>query len=191
MDLRRASRADGDRKGGQTLIGFPALIDKGTHVEIEVFDEPEVARDKHRAGLRRLLALQIREALKFLESNVPDLHEDVGALPAARQRGGAARADRRSRDRARLPRRTAAERRSAVRATARGRPRPAESDRARSRAPAGVVLVELAASAEQAQGRAAAEGGCRRHRAAARSASFPSASSRRRPGRDCSTCRAT
>ena len=29
------------RQGGQSLIGYPALIDKGTHVEIEVFDEPE------------------------------------------------------------------------------------------------------------------------------------------------------
>ena len=31
------------RKAGQTLVGFPALIDKTTHVEIEVFDEPAVA----------------------------------------------------------------------------------------------------------------------------------------------------
>ena len=61
------------RKGGQTLIGFPALIDKGNHVEIEVFDEPEVAAAKHRAGLRRLIALQLKEPLKFLEKNVPDL----------------------------------------------------------------------------------------------------------------------
>ena len=30
-------------KAGQTLVGFPALIDKTTHVEIEVFDEPDVA----------------------------------------------------------------------------------------------------------------------------------------------------
>lgn len=61
------------RKGGQVLIGFPALIDRGTHVEIEVFDEPEVAAAKHRAGLRRLVALQIREPLKHLEKNIPDL----------------------------------------------------------------------------------------------------------------------
>ncbi len=61
------------RKGGQTLIGFPALIDKGNHVEIEVFDEPEVAAAKHRAGLRRLIALQLKEPLKFLEKNIPDL----------------------------------------------------------------------------------------------------------------------
>ena len=60
-------------KGGQTLIGFPALIDKGTHVEIEVFDEPDVAATKHRAGLRRLLALQLKEPIRFLERNIPDL----------------------------------------------------------------------------------------------------------------------
>ncbi|MFM6986817.1 MAG: DUF3418 domain-containing protein, partial [Hydrogenophaga sp.] len=61
------------RKGGQTLIGFPALIDDGDAVRIEVFDEPEVAQLRHRAGLRRLFALQIRDALKYLEKNLPGL----------------------------------------------------------------------------------------------------------------------
>ncbi|MEK8046088.1 ATP-dependent RNA helicase HrpA [Ideonella margarita] len=61
------------RKAGQTLIGFPALIDKGAHVEIEVFDEPDVAAARHRAGLRRLVALQIKEPLKYLEKNIPEL----------------------------------------------------------------------------------------------------------------------
>jgi ATP-dependent helicase HrpA len=51
------------------------LIDKTTHVEIEVFDEPDVAARKHRAGLRRLIALQIRDALKYLEKNIPDLQK--------------------------------------------------------------------------------------------------------------------
>ncbi len=60
-------------KGGQTLIGFPALIDKGAHVEIEVFDEPEVAAAKHRAGLRRLFALALKEPIRYLERNIPDL----------------------------------------------------------------------------------------------------------------------
>jgi len=60
------------RKAGQTLIGFPALIDAGDAVEIEVFDEPEVAARKHRAGLRRLVALHIREPLKYLDRNIPD-----------------------------------------------------------------------------------------------------------------------
>ena len=61
------------RKAGQTLVGFPALIDKTTHVEIEVFDEPDAAARLHRLGLRRLVALQIRDALKYLEKNIPDL----------------------------------------------------------------------------------------------------------------------
>ncbi len=63
------------QKGSQTLIGFPALIDKGAHVEIEVFDEPDAAAAKHRAGLRRLIALQIKEPLKYLEKNIPDLQK--------------------------------------------------------------------------------------------------------------------
>ena len=61
------------RKGGQTLIGFPALIDDGDAVRIEVFDEPEVAQARHRAGLRRLFALQIKDALKYLDKNLPGL----------------------------------------------------------------------------------------------------------------------
>lgn len=63
------------RKGGQTLIGFPALVDAGDAVMLEVFDEPEAAALKHRAGLRRLFALQIRDALKYLEKNIPDLQK--------------------------------------------------------------------------------------------------------------------
>ncbi|HWP20179.1 MAG TPA: ATP-dependent RNA helicase HrpA [Burkholderiaceae bacterium] len=57
------------------MVGFPAVVDKGSHVEIEVFDEPLVAAARHRAGLRRLVALQIREPLKYLEKNLPDLQK--------------------------------------------------------------------------------------------------------------------
>ncbi|MFM9901491.1 MAG: ATP-dependent RNA helicase HrpA [Polaromonas sp.] len=62
-------------KGKQTLIGFPALIDLGHAVTIEVFDEPDMAASKHRAGLRRLFSLQIKDALKYLEKNLPDLQK--------------------------------------------------------------------------------------------------------------------
>ena len=63
------------RRGAQSLIGFPALVDGGDAVSIEVFDEPAVAAAKHRAGLRRLFALQIKDALKYLEKNIPDLQK--------------------------------------------------------------------------------------------------------------------
>lgn len=70
------------RKGGQTLIGFPAVVDMGDAVAIEVFDEPAVAAAKHRAGLRRLFALQIRDAIKYLEKNIPDLQKmSVAFMP--------------------------------------------------------------------------------------------------------------
>ncbi len=62
-------------KGHQTLIGFPALIDLGDAVTIEVFDEPELATAKHRSGLARLFALQIKDAIKYLEKNLPDLQK--------------------------------------------------------------------------------------------------------------------
>ncbi|MFD1711385.1 ATP-dependent RNA helicase HrpA [Ottowia sp. GY511] len=70
------------RRKGQTLVGFPALTDAGDAVTIEVFDEPEVAATRHRAGLRHLFALQIKDALKYLEKNVPDLQKmAVAYLP--------------------------------------------------------------------------------------------------------------
>jgi len=73
-------------RGGQQLIGFPALIDAGDAVTIEVFDEPDVAAVKHRAGLRRLFALQIKDALKYLEKNLPELQKmAVAFMPLGTQ----------------------------------------------------------------------------------------------------------
>jgi ATP-dependent helicase HrpA len=53
-----------------------------------------VAAAKHRAGLRRLFALQIKDALKYLEKNVPDLQKmavtymQVGKNPDGSGTGG-------------------------------------------------------------------------------------------------------
>jgi ATP-dependent helicase HrpA len=66
-------------KSGQTLIGYPALIDLQDAVGIEVFDEPDMAAAKHAAGLRRLFALQLKDALKYLEKNIPDLTKMAAA----------------------------------------------------------------------------------------------------------------
>ncbi len=63
------------RRGGNTLYGYPALVDRGTHVEVQVFDSPEEAGTTHRNGLRRLFALQLREPLKYLEKNLPGLQQ--------------------------------------------------------------------------------------------------------------------
>ena len=63
------------RRGGQTLFGYPALVDRTTHCDVEVFDSPDEAARVHRAGLRRLFALQLREPIKYLEKNLPGLRE--------------------------------------------------------------------------------------------------------------------
>jgi ATP-dependent helicase HrpA len=63
------------QQGKQTLIGFPALVDKQTHCDLEVFDDPNEAAQIHFAGLRRLFALQLKEQLKYLEKNVPGIQQ--------------------------------------------------------------------------------------------------------------------
>ena len=63
------------QRGKQTLIGFPALVDRTTHCDLEVFDDPNEAAVIHFAGLRRLFALQLKEQLKYLEKNVPGLQQ--------------------------------------------------------------------------------------------------------------------
>lgn len=77
------------RQGQQTLVGFPALVDDMDAVRIEVFDEPDVAQSRHRAGLRRLFALQIRDALKYLEKNIPGLQAMAAAyMQVGKDSGG-------------------------------------------------------------------------------------------------------
>ncbi|HEU4621796.1 MAG TPA: ATP-dependent RNA helicase HrpA [Burkholderiaceae bacterium] len=61
------------RRGKQTLIGYPALVDAGAHARLEVFDDPATAAAQHRLGLRRLFAVQLKEPLKHLDRNIPNL----------------------------------------------------------------------------------------------------------------------
>lgn len=61
------------KRKGQSVIGYPALIDRVTHCELDVFDDPDEAKRHHRAGLLRLFRFGLREQVKFLEKNLPDL----------------------------------------------------------------------------------------------------------------------
>jgi len=61
-------------RGTQTLIGYPALVDAGAGgqggVSLQVFDSPEKAREMHRAGVRRLLAIAFRERIRDVEKTL-------------------------------------------------------------------------------------------------------------------------
>jgi len=60
-------------RGAQTLIGYPALVDRGATVDLDVLDSPEKARAVHRAGLRRLFMLRLKEQAKYVEKSLPGL----------------------------------------------------------------------------------------------------------------------
>jgi len=61
--------------GGRTVVGFPALTDEGDSVALRVFDTPEKAEAAHRAGLRRLFALELREQVKYIEKSLSGLRD--------------------------------------------------------------------------------------------------------------------
>jgi ATP-dependent helicase HrpA len=63
------------QQGKQTLIGFPGLVDRITHCDLEVFDDPNEAATVHKNGLQRLFSLQLKEQLKYLEKNVAGLQQ--------------------------------------------------------------------------------------------------------------------
>jgi ATP-dependent helicase HrpA len=67
-------------RDGQTLIGYPALVDAENAVVLQVFDSPEKARELHRAGVRRLLAIAFRERIRDLRKA---LAKDVKVAPLA------------------------------------------------------------------------------------------------------------
>ncbi|HEY4038817.1 MAG TPA: ATP-dependent RNA helicase HrpA [Burkholderiaceae bacterium] len=58
---------------GQTLVAYPALVDHSDHCTLEVFEDPLVARSRHREGLRRLFRLQLRQQIQYLERSLSSL----------------------------------------------------------------------------------------------------------------------
>ncbi|NCZ60018.1 MAG: DUF3418 domain-containing protein, partial [Betaproteobacteria bacterium] len=59
------------RHEGQLIIGFPALVDHGDAVGLQVFDDLDRAQAAHEAGVIRLLAIHFREPLRFFLNQTP------------------------------------------------------------------------------------------------------------------------
>ena len=55
------------QRGGHTLVGYPALVDAGDEVTLQVFESPEKAREAHADGVRRLLLIAFRDRIRDLE----------------------------------------------------------------------------------------------------------------------------
>ncbi len=67
------------QKGNKTFFGYPALVDRGDAVDLEVFDDLIEARKVHWQGLRRLFAISQKDTLKALQKQMPGARE-IGLL---------------------------------------------------------------------------------------------------------------
>ena len=59
-----------DREG-QKLTGYPALVDADESVTLTLMDTPEKASAATRLGVNRLVRLELKEQMKFLERSLP------------------------------------------------------------------------------------------------------------------------
>ena len=59
-----------DREG-QKLTGYPALVDAGESVTLTLMDTPEKAKAATRHGVNRLVRLELKDQMKFLERSLP------------------------------------------------------------------------------------------------------------------------
>lgn len=63
------------RINGRNVVGFPALVDEGESVALRAIDSEEKAQSLHRAGLRRLFTLNLKEQVKFIDKSLPGLRD--------------------------------------------------------------------------------------------------------------------
>jgi HrpA-like RNA helicase len=62
-------------RAGQQVTVFNALRDEGDAVTLQTFDTRDEAQAAHRKGLTRLFMLALKEQVKYLEKNLPDMQK--------------------------------------------------------------------------------------------------------------------
>ena len=58
-------------RAGQKLTGYPALADAGESVSLTLMDTPEKAKSATRHGVNRLVRLELKEQMRFVERSLP------------------------------------------------------------------------------------------------------------------------
>ena len=58
---------------GSVITAFPALVDYQDTVAIELFETRQDAQFYHASGIARLIAIQLRQTIKYLQKNLPDI----------------------------------------------------------------------------------------------------------------------
>jgi ATP-dependent helicase HrpA len=67
-------------RSGRKLTGYPALVDEGDSVAIRLFDTRDAADASMRAGVCRLLRIELKEQMKQLDKSLPGLTQAVMQL---------------------------------------------------------------------------------------------------------------
>ncbi len=62
------------KRGGLSVRAFPALVDEGEVAAIRLFESPASAAAAMRGGLHRLYSLALRDKLKYLRKNIPEIN---------------------------------------------------------------------------------------------------------------------
>lgn len=74
-------------RGGGTIQGYPAIIDRGTSISLRLYADPVLAKQATRNGLRRLFLLsKAKRELKAQRDHLPDwtrMKLEITSLPAA------------------------------------------------------------------------------------------------------------
>src|SRR4051812_28295594 len=60
---------------GMKLMAYPALAAENGRVSLKLFDSPQEARLSHLGGLRKLLTHELRDEIKYLANNLPDIQQ--------------------------------------------------------------------------------------------------------------------
>ncbi|WP_148715202.1 ATP-dependent RNA helicase HrpA [Chitinolyticbacter meiyuanensis] len=63
------------KRQGRKLTGYPALVDEGEACAIRLFDTAHAANEAHRAGVVRLLRIELKDHVKQLEKSVPNFQQ--------------------------------------------------------------------------------------------------------------------
>lgn len=62
-------------RDGRQMTGYPALEDQKDSVSVKLFDTEVAALESHRAGVRRLMRLELKEQMKQLEKGLPGFNQ--------------------------------------------------------------------------------------------------------------------
>ena len=60
-------------EAGYSIRRYPALVDAGRHVDLRLLPDAEAAAAAHAGGVRRLLRLQLKDEIRYLDRHLPDM----------------------------------------------------------------------------------------------------------------------